>query len=155
MEKFIPFPGNTAYTLLESFNADAQAQWGKMNAWQMLEHLILPLRISRGELVVDLTTPEDKVEKVKLLFLLSELPLKRGVAAPFLKEDFLPYMFGSFEEAKANLKTELDQFFTYWEENPNAKHTHPVFGSLNKSEWFRFQSKHFTHHFTQFGSWSE
>ncbi|GAB1448186.1 hypothetical protein MASR2M44_11940 [Bacteroidota bacterium] len=154
MANFIPFPGIDLELLLNALSEETPALWGRMNARQMLEHLILPLRIGRGELQVELTTPSEKLEKVKQLFLLSDLPLKRGVPAPFLKDDFYPYMFASFQQAKLELKLELDLFLEYWEQNPDAAHVHPVFGLLKRNEWYTFQSKHFSHHFSQFSCWS-
>jgi hypothetical protein len=45
----------------------------------------------------------------------------------------------------------MAKFVTYYEQNPSKIHLHPVFGPLTKSDWERFHSKHFTHHFKQFG----
>ncbi|MFY8020551.1 MAG: DUF1569 domain-containing protein, partial [Bacteroidia bacterium] len=44
-----------------------------------------------------------------------------------------------------------NSFVDFWEKHPESIFNHPVFGPLNKQEWMKFQSKHFTHHFTQFG----
>ena len=41
----------------------------------------------------------------------------------------------------------LEKYFA----EKDIKTTNPVFGDLNYEEWIRFHSKHFAHHFKQFG----
>ena len=49
------------------------------------------------------------------------------------------------------LLLEWVDFEECYTENPDAKHTHPYYGALNYEQWTRLHSKHFTHHFKQFG----
>ncbi|MFZ9657445.1 MAG: DUF1569 domain-containing protein, partial [Crocinitomicaceae bacterium] len=42
-------------------------------------------------------------------------------------------------------------FTEYYEENPSQTHLHPFYGNLNATQWARLHTKHFAHHFEQFG----
>jgi oxepin-CoA hydrolase/3-oxo-5,6-dehydrosuberyl-CoA semialdehyde dehydrogenase len=46
---------------------------------------------------------------------------------------------------------EVDNYYNYFNENPDAVLMNPTFGELNKDEWEQFHKKHLTHHLTQFG----
>ena len=148
---FINFPDFDLNEYISKLKIDTQPLWGSMTSQHMLEHMLLPLEIAQGKLVVEVVTPAEKVEKTKMLFLMSEAPLKRGFPAPFLKEGLQDLKYSSLEEAGLALQDEINNFIKCWNENPEAGFNHPVFGLLNKAEWIKFQSKHFTHHFTQFG----
>jgi hypothetical protein len=45
----------------------------------------------------------------------------------------------------------VEDYYDYFEENPDSIFINPTFGPLNKEEWERFHIKHLTHHLTQFG----
>jgi hypothetical protein len=56
------------------------------------------------------------------------------------------------------LETAIDEFtdaflsFEEWyEEDASRTALHPFYGQLNYSQWQRLHTKHFTHHFEQFG----
>jgi oxepin-CoA hydrolase/3-oxo-5,6-dehydrosuberyl-CoA semialdehyde dehydrogenase len=151
MQHFLPFPSATIWELLTRLEPNTPAQWGTMTAQHMVEHLIFPLQIGRGVLQVGVVTPEAKVERVKQLMLLGEAPLKKGFAAPFLPEGLLPLQFENLTLAIEALKKEVEEFMFFFETYSGHSSSHPVFGPLNKEEWLLFQSKHFTHHFSQFG----
>ena len=148
---FIQFPEFNLRTYTDLLKPETPALWGSMTAQHMLEHMLLPLQIGRGVLSVEVITPSEKVEKTKLLFLMSEAPLKRGFPAPFLKDGLQDLNYKNLDEAVEALQNEINSFVDFWENNPDSVFNHPVFGPLNKQEWMKFQSKHFTHHFTQFG----
>jgi hypothetical protein len=151
MEKFIEFPGPVVFQKIELLQEGLPALWGTMTAWHMMEHLMLPLQFSRGEFDVPLVTPAEKVEKVKRIMLMSDAPLKRDFAAPFIGEGLQPLKYASFEESKMKLLEEVNRYLLFWEENERAIFVHPIFGPLNKAEWLIFHRKHFTHHLSQFG----
>lgn len=151
MSNFIPFPSPVIEDFTFRIRPETPALWGKMSAWHMLEHLVIPLRFSRGEFEVPLVTPLEKVEKLKRLMLLSDAPLRRDFAAPFLGPGLQPFVNTDFASAQRNLLAEIQLFESYWNEHQASHFVHPVFGSLNRDEWYLFHSKHFTHHFKQFG----
>jgi hypothetical protein len=55
------------------------------------------------------------------------------------------------------LELAIDEFVDEWLdfeqhfETEGQVETHPYYGSLNKELWLKLHSKHFTHHFEQFG----
>ena len=56
------------------------------------------------------------------------------------------------------LETAIDEFtdaflsfLEHYEENENAYALHPFYGQLNYAQWQRLHTKHFAHHFEQFG----
>ncbi|MCG9881157.1 MAG: DUF1569 domain-containing protein [Bacteroidia bacterium] len=149
---FISFPGpEKVFELIDALKHDDVALWGTMSAQHMLEHLILPLQFSRGMFEVPLVTPAEKVEKLKRIMLLSDAPLKKDFAAPFISPGLQELKFASFELAQTEVKKEIELFLDYMNEHPEAVFTHPIFGELNREEWYLFHRKHFTHHLAQFG----
>ncbi|MDZ4666575.1 MAG: DUF1569 domain-containing protein [bacterium] len=152
MDTFINFPGKERVVeAVSQLKFDTLGLWGTMTPQHMLEHLLLPLQFSRGQFEVPLVMPLDKVEKVKRIMLLSDAPLKRDFVAPFIGAGLQPLNFASFELAQTELLAETDRFLAFWEKHPEAVFTHPIFGTLNRDEWYLFHRKHFTHHFSQFG----
>ncbi|MBX7242778.1 MAG: DUF1569 domain-containing protein [Bacteroidia bacterium] len=137
--------------ITEKFTSDATPLWGIMTPQHMLEHLLFVLKAGTGKIPVSVVTPEEKIPRTKA-FLMSEHPMPRDFKAPYIPKDSLfPLEFPDFETAKAKLAEEIDFFYEYYENNPEAVFPHPVFGYCNKAEWDMMQRKHFTHHFTQFG----
>lgn len=151
MEGFIEFPSQQIWAKLELLKTDTKALWGIMTPQHMVEHLMLPLQFSRKVFEVPLVTPAEKVDRIKQLMLLGPHPLKKEFPAPFLGEGLQELKFNSLEAAIDGLKAEVELFLEFWENNPTEKVCHPIFGYLNREEWLVFQSKHFTHHYTQFG----
>ena len=70
---------------------------------------------------------------------------------PVIGEDLLPLEYSSLEEAIDKLTNEIDDYVSFFENNPNANLVNVTFGELNKKEWDVFHKKHFTHHLSQFG----
>ena len=151
MAGFIEFPGPIVFKKIELLKEDTLALWGTMTAQHMLEHLLLPLKFSRGVFEVPVVTPLDKLEKTKRIMLLSDAPFKRDFQAPFIGPGLQALKYKSLDESKLALFKEIEAFLFYWKENPNSIFAHPIFGSLNEKEWYLFHSKHFTHHLSQFG----
>lgn len=148
---FLEFPSKKIEELLQALRPETPALWGKMTAHHMVEHLILPLNICRGKLVVDVNTPPEKVDKTRDVLLLGNLPFRRNFISPLIGEGLMELRYNNIDIAKFELLQEIKLVLDYWQNNPNAIHAHPVFGPLNKDQWLVFQGKHFTHHFTQFG----
>lgn len=124
--------------------------WGKMSAQHMVEHLILAVKMGNGKLKLDCINPPEKLPTLKK-FLLSGRPLPKGFVNPVIGPENLPLKFSSINGAIAKLKEEIEDYHTFFKENPGAKPVNVTFGDLNKEEWDQFHKKHFTHHFKQFG----
>ncbi len=149
-EKFIK---TEFINIIRSLNENSLSAWGKMNAWQMTEHVAAFFKVSAGQIHFDFATPEEHLPKYKA-FLNSDTPFKENTKAPVsvIGEDALPVRSASFAEAKVLLENSIDDFFKYFENHPSDTTLHPVFGELNKEEWILLHFKHVTHHLRQFNT---
>ena len=82
---------------------------------------------------------------------MSSKPMPKGFVIPVIGPDNLPLNYSSLGEAKSKLKKEVEDYYCFFEENPDAKSVNTTFGELSKNEWDHFHKKHFTHHLEQFG----
>ena len=152
MASFIAFP-SAVKTYLAQLQPDTQPVWGLMTAQHVVEHLLLVLNVSiaKFKIPIEVVTPAEKLPKYKAS-LMGDFPFPHDFKAPFLpKEDLLPLRYADLEAAKDALYQGIDNFFAYYEANPNITNPHPIFGDCHFEEWQRFHAKHFTHHFEQFG----
>jgi hypothetical protein len=124
--------------------------WGKMSARHMVEHLIFAVQMGNGKLFLECFNPPEKLPALKR-FLMSERPLPKLFVNPVIGPDLIELKFSRLEEAKSNLKKEVDDYYAYFKKNPEAKLVNVTFGELNFAEWEVFHKKHFTHHLSQFG----
>jgi len=136
--------------LLGTLHHDTKQLWGKMSAQHMIEHLILAVRMSNGKLNISCFNPPEKIPTLKR-FLMSGRPLPKEFINPLIGEGLLPLEYENLEGAKLVLKKEVEDYYKYFEEHPDASLVNPTFGELNKNEWDVFHEKHFTHHLGQFG----
>jgi len=141
----------TAKNLLEKAPATTKPIWGRMDMQQMIEHLWLALKMSTGKIKLEIVTPADKIEKVKLIALLSNRPLPKGFQNVALPVEPIAYQFLSKTQAIEVLFSELDELIMLYEEDPNFTTLHNLFGPLNLNEWLWFHYKHFMHHLSRFG----
>jgi hypothetical protein len=123
----------------------AQPKWGRMNAEQMLAHLVESLRMAVGEM-----TPKSK--RLPLRY----FPLKQLIlyVIPFPKgsptaPELLPKESGTLDRGKSELARLLRVMAeraheTEWPE-------HPAFGKLTRDAWGVLTHKHLDHHLRQFG----
>lgn len=140
-----------AREIIGAVRGDETPLWGMMTIHHMLEHLVFPLNFATGVIQAPIFTPEEKLPKNRE-FLHSPYGLMRGFKMPLLpKDENPPLMTDSLEAAKALLFQTMDRF----QENVDAPGfdgaDHPIFGRLDRKQWYIFQYKHFMHHFAQFG----
>jgi hydroxymethylglutaryl-CoA reductase len=135
---------------LVTLKLDDRPVFGKMNCQQMIEHLSKVTQIANGNWPLDVYVSEDKSARRKP-FLDTENELQVGFKASFLSEEPKKAMFNSIEGSIDDLIRQLEKFVTVFNEDKNRTVVHPFFGELDFEYWKRFQVKHFTHHFTQFG----
>lgn len=139
---------NTLNVLL----SDSQAFFGIMTPQHMVEHLVWSLRISNGTAVSEQMFRQEKADKMKASLIYTDAEMPIGFRSPVLEENVLPVLkFSSLEESKEKLLKHLDFFHAYFKQNPDAAPVNPSLGVLNHKEWIVFHSKHFLHHFKQFG----
>ena len=135
---------------MSKLNKDSKPVFGKMNAQQMIEHLSAITQIANGNWKVDISVSDEKTARRKP-FLNTENELQMGFKASFLAEEPSAFKFNSIKEATDNLIDEIAFFVKVFKEDENRKVVHPFFGELDFEYWQKFQVKHFTHHFKQFG----
>ena len=138
--------------LLRQISSDTKPQWGKMTLQQMIEHFADSVRIASGKTVhTNIITPPDHLPKLKD-FLMSEKPFKENTPNALMPELPAPVKNISIEEAIKELQTELDLFFSVFENNNLQTTRNPFFGDLNFEENVQLLHKHALHHLKQFGS---
>ena len=148
---FLSFPEIDLDLLTKDLSIESKPLWGSLNAWQMIEHLSDAIMVSIGEIEAPVFTDDDKVAKIKRMFIDSDSPFRKDFQSPIFRGDGIVFRNPTFYGAINELNSYMAKFVTYYEQNPSKIHSHPVFGPLTKSDWERFHSKHFTHHFKQFG----
>jgi hypothetical protein len=141
----------TIESRLKSLTEHSQREFGIMSPQHMVEHLILTVKLSYGRIKIPEFEPNEKQLAQKQVLIYSEITFPRGVRAPGLGDQLLDLRFPNLESAKLELLKSLDDYSSYFDENPESKTMHPRFGKLNHEEWERFHKKHFEHHFEQFG----
>ena len=135
---------------LSKLSIDTKPAFGKMNAQQMIEHLSNVTQIANGNWKVDVFVSDEKTNRRKP-FLNTDNEIQVGFKASFLSEDPIPLKFNSINEAIDDLMAQVRLFEKVFLEDENRTVTHPFFGELDFEYWKKFQIKHFTHHFKQFG----
>jgi hypothetical protein len=134
---------------LDELTPNTQAKWGAMSAQQMVEHLSDSIKISSGKLKLSLQIPEDSISKMQEI-LSSDKEIPKNSEVPFANKD-LPMRNEELALAIDEFLLEWIDFEEHFYENPNSTEIHPYYGPLNYEQWLRAHSKHFTHHFKQFG----
>jgi hypothetical protein len=146
---FIEADIETILNKLSTLEETQKPVWGSMSAQRMVEHLTDSVKVANGKIIIDLLIPEEKIEKMQL-FLASDKPMARNIEVPFAKKD-TELRHSEIDLAIDELTEEWCDFQELFEENENIKTVHPYYGALNYEQWKRLHSKHFTHHFEQFG----
>jgi hypothetical protein len=123
------------------------AEWGKMEAAQMLAHCKVALEIAVGERTLKRGLIGFLFGRMARRSVLKDGPFARGMpTAPIFK------VTGSreFDEERAHLIRLLQ---SYVERGPEAlPPEHPFFGAMSPSDWGVLQWKHMDHHLRQFGA---
>ena len=125
--------------------ADAVAQWGKMNAPQMVAHLTNAMRMATGDLPVQGKRHPARLFPLKQL-LIYVLPMPKNL--PTAKEliSRAPDPFNCEVEA---FSAALDDFAS--RPADYAWPPHPLFGAMSRRDWGALTYRHCDHHLRQFG----
>jgi hydroxymethylglutaryl-CoA reductase len=132
---------------LSLLTADTKPTFGILTAQLMVEHLAITIQFSNGNRPL----LNYKEENRMIDYLLSNQEMPKGTKFFLVGNNLAEPITNSLSEAIDFLIKELHDFDEYFIKNPNDKPTHGVFGNLDKSHWETAHSKHFTHHFKQFG----
>jgi hypothetical protein len=130
--------------------ANREPLWGKMTSRHMVEHLVFSVRLSNGKIAGAAAYESEKIPALKR-FLNSDKPMPRHFVNPVIGKKLKPLQFRSLDDARKALFSEIEDFYSFFEKNPDAKPVNPTFGPLSFEEWMQFHKKHFTHHLSQFG----
>ena len=137
---------------LNLLSATAEGKWGKMNAWQMVEHLSDFFKVSSGKIIMPLVSPPEYLPKLRA-FMESDKEFKENTKAPeqIVPEEPPATRHTSYAAALDELQGEINDFISHFKDAPHAITTHPVFGELNFDDWVLLHYKHVMHHTKQFG----
>lgn len=137
---------------LETLNPDSMPLWGKMNAGQMLKHLIDIAQISNEKRHVAFANKDENLPKLRHI-LYKEVPFPQSFPAPPEVESFMGETTDlPIDVLKEQLILELKDFESSFNDE-NKTVVNAVFGPLNMADWMWFHRKHISHHLAQFGLW--
>ncbi|MEN9914108.1 MAG: hypothetical protein RL528_850 [Bacteroidota bacterium] len=135
--------------ILENFDEKKSASWGKMTPQRMIEHLSDCIYMSCGIGNHELLIPEEKIKGMQA-FLISDKEMPQNIQVTFAKEN-TPLRNTDIELALDEFTMAWVDFEEMYSEDSKKTELHPYYGNLNYEQWLLLHSKHFTHHFTQFG----
>ena len=135
--------------ILENLDEKKSASWGKMTPQRMIEHLSDCIYMSCGIGNHELLIPEEKIKGMQA-FLISDKEMPQNIQVPFAKEN-TPLRNTDIELALDEFTMAWVDFEEIYSEDSKKTALHPYYGNLNYEQWLLLHSKHFTHHFTQFG----
>lgn len=132
---------------IKSLNPENSAQWGKMNAYQMVKHCTLHEDMVLGKL---------KIKRVFIGHLIGGMLLKKVLKddKPFGRNSPTSSLLktlnesGDIEQQKKEWIDRLGQYATY----TDPDFVHPFFGPMTKDQIGFFAYKHVDHHLRQFGA---
>lgn len=147
----ISFLKNDFISLLKQTSTDTLPAWGKMGLQQMIEHFSDAVRLASGKIAVtQIFTPEENLPKMRD-FLMSDKPFRENTPNPLMPETPAPVRNKTIDEALAELKQEIETFFSVFQNNNQQQTRNPFFGDLNFEQNVQLLYKHALHHLRQFG----
>jgi hypothetical protein len=133
---------------VEALQPDAQRQWGKMTAAQMLEHAGRVLEMAAGTKPLKQALLGKAIGWMFRKSFVGPTPFgKNGPTGP----DFVVRGEPDFGRAKERVKTLLAELHGLGEQGCEG-HIHGFFGRMTGAEWGITQYKHLDHHLRQFGA---
>lgn len=136
--------------ILQQIPSDTKAAWGKMTLQQMIEHFSDSVRIASGKVMhKDILTDPEHLDKMRA-FLESEKPFRENTKNLLMPEVPAPVRNPTKDDALKELATELDFFFSVFEQNNLQVTRNPFFGDLNYEQNIQLLYKHAMHHLKQF-----
>ncbi len=135
--------------LLSTLRPETPALWGRMNAQNMIEHLVEAVEYTNGKRVADLRFPPDRANKQRQLLVNSDFVIPNDVTS-YLPDATKTKRFKDLATAIVELNNELNAFEHFFK-TQGITATHFEFGPMTYKEWITWHGKHFTHHFKQFG----
>ncbi|WP_374950533.1 DUF1569 domain-containing protein [Mucilaginibacter sp.] len=133
--------------ILSALRNDTVPVWGRMTPQQMIEHLIDQVEFTSGKKLYIYDGPADEaaIQKHKWIYTDAQIP-RNLVLAPL--PDVCTYP--DLQSAINKLLNELEDFDSFFAE-AGTMSDHGAYGAMDYNEWVIWHSKHFRHHFMQFG----
>ncbi|MCQ6960011.1 hypothetical protein [Mucilaginibacter aquariorum] len=135
------------HELLLTLNPAAVPLWGKMTPQQMVEHLIENVQYANGTLIPTCRRTAEEAYKAKQVSIYTDVQIPKNLFLGPLPDE---YCYADLQTAIKQLMTDLEIFDQYFK-TPGTTAIHGGFGPMDYQEWVIWHSKHFTHHFKQFG----
>lgn len=130
---------------INALQANSPAQWGKMNAYQMLKHCTLSEEMYQGKTAYKRLFIGWLFGRMALKGILkNEDPMKTNQPT---HPDMEISGTGNFEAEKAKWIALLEGYASF----SNKPFVHPFFGEMTKEEIGYYVYKHTDHHLRQFG----
>jgi hypothetical protein len=131
---------------LDALRPDQPAAWGRMNAPQMISHLICAFQAGLGELEVGPAVgPLSRLPLNWLAIFVLPWPPEKGVSPP----EFLVRVPGDWAADVGILRTLIERSA---ERGPKGQWLESrAFGRISGRSWGALHRKHLDHHFRQFG----
>lgn len=132
---------------LNNITAATPANWGKMNAAQMMAHCQAPFQVYFGEMKLKRVWAGYLFGKMAKKKLFGPQPWARNLpTAPQFKISNPR----EFAEEKQKLVAYINRFSS--EGYTITSTVHPFFGKLSSQEWATLAYRHLDHHLKQFGA---
>ena len=149
---FIPIDRSNIESYLAKLTEDLKPNWGIMTPQHMIEHLEQQFRYAAAQKEdFEIATPAEHLDKYREA-VFNHNPFPNEHKHPLMKigenEDLT---HSDLATAKQKLIEAYDAYENYFKENPEARTKNVVFGMMDKFEWDLLSTKHFNHHFEQFG----
>jgi hypothetical protein len=129
---------------INRLSPSSKAQWGKMNAGQMLAHLQVPIGVGLGTNKIPRRFIGFIFGPIAKKMLYNDKPFKRNLPTD---KSFVMSDEKDFEKEKRLLIGMVSNF----NEGSLVDTPHPFFGKLTKEQWSKGTWKHLDHHLQQFG----
>lgn len=148
---FVEMTEKSITECLSKLTPESKPNWGLMTPQHVIEHLEFSYRVAGNQIQdFEIATPEKHIEKVAATLWNYdkmpqnyEMPLMQKGKVETLNHPDLETAIAKFWEARA-------LYQDFFKKNPKATPKSPVFGHLNKYEWYLQERKHLNHHFEQF-----
>ena len=150
MPIFIDITNRAALSqLLTSLHSETTANWGRLKAQNMIEHLTEAVEYTNGKRIAKLAVSEEEATRQKRSKVNIEFVIPK-FATGFLRDATEHVRSADLPSAIRKLYRELDAFEFYFRVEGRTA-IHPAFGPMDHKEWLLWHGKHFAHHFMQFG----
>lgn len=132
---------------INRLHTNSAANWGKMNAAQMLAHLNEAFKSSMANQPLKRVFIGRLIGRMAKKSFTGTKPFKQGLPTD---KSFIITNERNFDREKENLMRLMK---TFSEGGPTVltKHKHPFFGKMSVDDWNKLMYRHTDHHLKQFG----